>query len=61
VLLVVSVGTTFHTDSSYQANAFTFWFEMCFRYKDTLGGRGISKKSKVFTRQAHVVMPGKAP
>jgi hypothetical protein len=33
---------------------------MCFRGEDRLGERGISEKVKVFTRQAHVLMSGKA-
>jgi hypothetical protein len=32
---------------------------MCFRCNDMVGEMAISKRSKVFTRQAHVLMPGK--
>jgi hypothetical protein len=38
----------------------SFGFGMCFRGKNRLGERGISKKLKVFTQQAQVLMPGKA-
>jgi hypothetical protein len=34
---------------------------MCFMCKDMLGERGISNKSKVFIRQAHMLMSGKVP
>jgi hypothetical protein len=53
-----NLGFAWGVSSPLTSNAFVFGFEMCFRYKDMLGERGISKKSKVFTRQAHVMMPG---
>jgi hypothetical protein len=33
---------------------------MCFRCKDVLGEKGVSKKMRVFSRQAYVLMQGKA-
>jgi hypothetical protein len=56
-----NLGFAWGVSSPLASNAFTIGFGMCFKCKDVLGERGVSKKLRVFSRQAHVLMPGKAP
>jgi hypothetical protein len=55
-----SLGFARGVSSSLTSNAFKFGYDMCFRWEDVSGERGVSKRLKVFSQQAHVVTTRKA-
>jgi hypothetical protein len=54
-----SLGFTRGVSSSLTVNAFKFDCDLCFR--NVPGERGLSKRFKVFSRQAHTMIARKAP
>jgi hypothetical protein len=56
-----SLGFAREVSSSLTPNAFKFDYNMCFRGQEVPGERGVSKRLKVFSRQAHMMTTRKAP
>jgi hypothetical protein len=56
-----SLGFAWGVSSSLTSNDFKFECDPCFRWRKVPGERGVSKRLKVFSRQAHVMTTRKAP
>jgi hypothetical protein len=56
----LSLGFAWVVSSSLTSNDFKFECDLCFRWRKVPGERGVSKRLKVFSRQAHVMTTRKA-